>query len=249
MGKHVDEISTLETIVSGLPSSVSRQALWVLAHEERRLLLERLQLPECARGVSLLEAAEQATSAKQAKSAVAALESHMQACDVCQARLKAVEPLGPMPAHPLPVLAQAAGSLHQRLSRAPRWLQSALYGAIGMMLFALLRVFELLIGGRGRPLGVILVVAGRLLAMGFLIGFGAGLVYALVRRPTRQLGRVGPYAAGVCSVAGGLLVMAGLRALSTGAVNAPSRPDIAIYGLMTVFLGLIVGHQLRHLDS
>ncbi len=154
-----------------------------------------------------------------------------------------------MPAPPLPALAQIAVSLHKVLSRVPRWLQSALYGAIGMTLFALLRVLGLLIRGRGHSLGALLFAAGRLLAMGFLIGFGGGLTYAAIRRPTHQLGRAGPYAAGVFSVAGGLLVMAGLQALSKGAVNAPARSDLMVYGLMTVVFGLIVGHQLRHLDS
>lgn len=245
MGRHVEELEGLESITSRLPGSLARHAMFILALEERRLLLERLQLPDCPEADGLFTELEVATSAAAGQQASAALEAHMRDCTVCQARVKAVEPLGPMPPFPHRPWASALSRVHEWVSGRPEALQAPLYGALALTVLACFRVLMLLIVSPGEQLAHTLLLGAVTLGAAFVVGFCAGAAYQVAKEPTRRLGKFGPYAAGMCAVAGGILSGVLLTAFVSWQLPAPTPVDLLTAGVAVVIFGLVVGHQLR----
>lgn len=245
MGRHVDELEGLESISSRLPASVARHATFILALEERRLLLERLQLPDCPVADGLFAELEVATTAAAGQQASADLEAHMRDCAVCQARVKAVEPLGPMPPFPHRPWASVLSRVHEWVSGRPEALRAPLYGALALTVLASFRVLMTLIVSGGEQLGRTLLIGAGTLGAAFLVGFGAGAAYVVAREPTRRLGSFGPYAAGMCTVAGGILSALLLTTIVSRQLPAPTAVDLVMAAVAVVIFGLVVGHQLR----
>lgn len=115
-----------------------------------------------------------------------------------------------------------------------------------MLFLALFRTFGIFM--QVKPFSAALLLAGRLLGISFLGGFGAGVAYMLVRQPTRRLGAVSPYIAGISAVAAGFAIMMAIQAQSKGTLHLPSQVEVVPYAITALVIGLFVGHQVRHLD-
>jgi hypothetical protein len=89
----------------------------------------------------------------------------------------------------------------------------------------------------------VLVALGALAAAS-VAGAGGGLIYYFVGRPTRRVPVVGPYLAGVVVVAGYMGCIVTIMAIGGAKdVMIGSSADAIIFGAITVFFGLIVGHM------
>jgi hypothetical protein len=242
LGRHPDEIGTWESIRGSLPGHLSSQVEWALAQQERIRLIIASGLEECA-WVERRLAGLDTRDARDVERRFREVEAHARDCAVCQRRQAFVATLPPLPPFPVSTTARLLGTLARRIHRLPVWARPAATGALILGIFTIIRaLLTVVVGGAPvtsrLPLGILVsVLAG---AYG---GVTAGVAYALVRGPSRRLGRAGDYLTGVACASACVFAFAIPLAVFA---DLPRLREPATWGILIVLaaaFGVLMGHH------
>ena len=172
-----------------------------------------------------------------------ALRRHAAACPACTARARFIEEnFPPMPELPVPAVMRATRAAGKWLDKRPRWLRAVVVGAGAMGLFTILRIAGLSMNGEAPSAADgLLLLAGGILT-GAYLGAVAGITYAIVRDPSRRLGRAGDYVAAIMCVWAFLLAAFIPMQLITGRPAFATPNDAAVVAIGGAVIGAIIGH-------
>ena len=221
-----------------IPRAYARQLAWMKAAAERRAALQTSGLPECE-WLHGTEGAFDGDDTKAILKHAALVEKHVDTCPVCLARTRFVdERFGPMPDMPQTGFMRIIGWG----ARLPAWSRPAAFGAAALGAVVTLRVaFSLpTLVSRPRQLGVGLLAIVAAASAGAIGGFA----YSLVRPVFRPLGRIGEYLTGIACVFAYMGALVIVAPLAFGERLITDTPSAVIFGVVTVFFGLILGHSL-----
>lgn len=219
-----------------VPRRHARRLVWQASIAERQAALRESGLPEC----SWLNAHVEAIPADMGgvERHGRATEAHIASCEICQARDRYLaEHFGPLAPPP----GMAWIGVFQWMSRVPSWARPAVVGAVILVGIVLVRTVFMLPALLAAPGGV----GGVILAIVAAGGAGAagGLAYSLTRPSLRKLGLPGAYLTGIVCVFAymGTLAVAAPYAFGASIVEEPS--DLAIFGIVSLFFGMVMGHS------
>jgi hypothetical protein len=223
-----------------LPNRQARIVTYRVAVVERRAALATSGLPECewnARWHS--EPAPKKVDALTKH--VEALSTHMASCPTCQVRERFIQERFPaMPRPPLPFWMEMVGRFNEWVQKRPPWLRPVANGAAVLGVLTLFRAILILPAAARRP--VLLVQALGAVLLAAAAGAVGGLAYSLLGRPLRRVRGVGPYLAGIVTVAAYLLAIGGVMMLTGEPVPYGSNALIALV-IFSSFIGAFIGHR------
>ena len=228
-----------------LPRHQAQMVTYRVAEAERDAALAASGLPECGWIADWDRRAPRADATPEATVRhLDEAQAHAGSCPTCQAREQFVRERFPeMPAPPVPGWVRVVGAAGDWLRARPAWARPALVGAAALAAMTLVRVLLLLLAaGPDRRVLFMAVVAVPLAAAAGAVG---GLVYAVAGRPLRGIPGVGPYLAGIVTVAGYMTAILALLALlgEEGVVGEDLGSTVAGVAFVSVLFGCIVGHQ------
>ena len=176
---------------------------------------------------------------------------HAASCPDCIRVREWLETQPPLPPEPPP--RGVAGLLAAFLEWAqtlPAWLRPAAYGAALVGGATLLRAVLMLLLRAAEP-GVLAQHALLATVVGGAIGAVGGIMWALVHRPLRPLGKAAPYVTGmvICAVCG-LAVLAVNTLLAADELSLVAPSSGTALAFLVVLGGPLLGHiVLRHVDD
>lgn len=177
------------------------------------------------------------------------LGKHVGGCTTCQAREAFIARRFPdAPRPPMPFWVRAMGQIGDFVGRQPRWAGPVIWAALAFAALAILRGLFMLPAIVRDPRNVGILLLGILAAAAS--GAFGGLIYSFAGRPLRRIKVVGPYLAGIVTVAGYLLGIGTVMGLS-GDRELTSDPmtSFIILLVLSVVLGSILGYQMRDANS
>jgi hypothetical protein len=244
LGMPVDWYVDFEAGRAKLPRKEAEWVTYRLACAERDDALAKSGLPTCSWIHEWIR--ELPPSDAKLQKRVAYFERgdlHAKSCPTCLAREQFVREHFPnLPKPPVAGWMRVFGAITNWIQARPEWLRPALYGAVILAAMTMVRVPFLLLRGLRQP-GLLLVALGALAAAS-VAGAGGGLIYYFLGRPARRLPVVGPYLAGIVAVAGYMGCIVAIMTIGGAKdVTISSLADAIIFGAITVFFGLIVGHM------
>lgn len=227
-----------------LPKHQAQIVAYRVACAERDDALAESGLPTCP-WIEQWEREEPSLDAKAEKflAHLQRAEAHAKTCATCQAREQFVRERFPeMPKPPVAGWMRVFAAGTNWIERRPEWMRPAFYGAAILAAMTSIRAAFILLGAVRQPRLVLLALGA--VAVAALAGAGGGLVYAFVGRPVRRVPVVGPYVAGIITVAGYMGSILTLMAL-TGADRTDGRISASLFafGIVSILFGLVVGHQ------
>src|SRR5215213_9344093 len=191
-----------------VPTRYAEDVAFRVSCREQEEALAASGLPECASMQQMLETQATLSPEKQLEQAERA-QRHAAACPTCQARDQFLQQRFPnAPPPPLPGWMRVLGAFSSWVDRRPAWLRPAVWGAAALVAMTSIRLVFALPAAVRDP-GRLATLLGALL-LAAVAGAFAGLVYELAGRPLRRVKGVGPYLAGVVTVAGYLLAIGAL---------------------------------------
>jgi len=195
------------------------------------------------------DAASDVESAKSSSS-LDRFVTHVKSCDICQARERFVNEHFPEKlTAPVPggmgILLRAMSWIEAR----PEWSRPALYGAALLAAMTSVRVVFLILGAFQRPM--LLLWALGAMALAALGGAAGGFVYSFIGRPARRVPVVGPYLAGIITVAGYVGCILALVALGDGDFRTKLESDSMVFAfsITSILFGLVIGHSWFRSDA
>jgi hypothetical protein len=248
-GELAAEIGLTEPVVRAwedgslrIPQHYAIQIVWRAAVAERQAALASSGLPECTWVTRWMDAAPPRGAAAQ-REHLDALRRHAALCPHCTARARFVEQnFPPMPDLPVPPTVRALRTAGTALKRLPGWLRATVVGGVVIGAVTVLRVAGMVVGGQAPSLLDAVLLIARSIAEGAFLGAVAGITYAIVRDPLRQIGRAGDYIAGILCVWAYLLASVIPMQLFTGRPAFATPDEAGALALGGVFIGAIVGH-------
>jgi transcriptional regulator with XRE-family HTH domain len=176
----------------------AQQLAWLAASARREDALDAAGVPHCPEADRLTAAVEAIPPGKTSERTrvLEQMVAHARDCPTCVARRQYIdEHLPAMPPMPLPAWLTVLGRLRRLISRLPRWLRPAAWGALVVGTIVVIRAtFTGLTHGFSVDL---LWMALAAIGVGAYLGTVGGLVYAVVREPFRRFGRPGDYLTGL----------------------------------------------------
>ena len=228
-----------ESGTAAIPARHARDVAYRAAITEREDALNASGLPECE-WVAAWHEAPQPRKTEEQLARFEALSAHMKSCPQCIAREQFVtERFGPLPEPPMPAWMRLTGRLGDAVDKLPAWARPAIWGALvvgGMTALRMLVAVRSLVQDPSRALLMLGVLAAAMAA-----GAVGGLVYSFAGRPLRHIPRVGPYLAGIVTVAGymGAIV---LGAALAGQPMMNGGAGLVAFVVVTALFGVVVGH-------
>lgn len=235
VGEHPEDLERYETIAGELPRGLGQRAEFALAAADRRQQVEAEGLI-CSE-VRALERDAPRLEAREIRARLVRLRAHEKTCDVCRRRAAFEAALPPLPARPLPAHLRLLRGIARGVAKLPHWARPAAVGALLVGVLALARGALALLGG-AEPTWSLIVIVFEGLGIGAYGGMVGGAAYALVRTPTRPLGRVGDYLTGVACVYAYLIAF-GVPALLFHWDDATFESPV--FWLLVLIAGAVVG--------
>jgi hypothetical protein len=220
-----------------IPPKYAQHLTWLVAAHERQAALATSGLPECEWLRSRQDLPSGASREAMMKDADAVMK-HLEVCPVCLARQRYIEErFGPMPGLPRP------GWLvvFEWVERIPSSLRPAVVGACVLAALTSIRIIFAIPFLFSEParLGTAFIAVVAAAAAGAVGGFA----FSLTRPWLRTLGRPGDYISGIVAVGAYMGALALVAPLAFGEHIIDGAADVAVFGIVTVAFGLLVGHS------
>lgn len=235
VGEHPEDLRRYETIAGELPRGLGQRAEFALAAADRRRRVEAEGL--ICTEVRALERDAPRLEAREIRARLVKLRAHEKHCDTCRRRTAFEATLPPLPARPLPAHYRLLRNAARGVAKLPAWARPAAVGALLVGALALARGALTVLGG-AEPTWSLIVVIFEGLGIGAYGGMVGGVAYALVREPTRPLGRIGDYLTGVTCVYAYLIAF-GVPALLFHWDDATF--DSSVFWVLMLVAGAVVG--------
>lgn len=227
-----------------VPERHARLLRWQAAIAARQAVAEASGLPACE-WVQAWEDGPVPDEPDVMRRHLEALNVHGESCPICLERARYVEErCGPMPQPPSPAGVVRVVGL---LERVPSWGRPAVVGAAILGAIVGLRVLFALPTVASQPRKLVEALTALVAAMG--AGAAGGLAYSLTRPMLRRLGRPGDYLTGVVCVFAYMGAIALVAPIAFGERVIKNRADLVVFGIVSAFFGLVVGHSWFRKDA
>lgn len=223
-----------------MPKRYAQRMAYKLAVVERERALAESGLEECA-WLREWDAAAVPQDRQGFARHLAAARQHLDSCPICRARETFLrERFEPLPAPPMPRWLGVMQRIALWLEARPVWLRSMIVGAslLGIMMIVrvLLAMGTVVEDTRTAAMGLAAIVLAS------VAGAIGGLVYAFAARPLRSMGALGPYLAGMVTVAGYLAAVGVVFSLVGARPLAGGQGTLVVLAIWIVLFGTALGH-------
>ena len=219
-----------------VPKRIAQMLAFYAAAAEREAAMRANGLPACTWHDRRPNLSDLDANAIQRESDM--VTAHIATCELCKARIRFEEEnFGPMPLMPMPGWVK----LFAWVERVPPWARPAVVGAAllgAMVLIRVVFVIPFVVRDPGR-LGEALIA----LVAAASAGAVGGLTYSATRPTLKKLGLAGAYLTGIVCVIAYMGALALASPYAFGKSLVESRSDLVIFGIVSVFFGLFIGHS------
>lgn len=241
LNRHRDEVSSWLASERSLPRGLVRELEWHLAVRVRDEQMRASGLPSCPWQEAHSDVPQGDTKALEQY--IAEIDAHAKTCPICERRAAYAATLPPLPPVPMGPYLRFLGNVALAVGRLPQWARPAAVGGLLIGGWTLVRAIILVAVRRAPVTPKLLLTVLAALGLGIYGGLVGGIAYALIRPPSRRLGRAGDYVTGIVCVYAYLAAFGIPAALFTSEEMFRSTTGWVILLIVGAVFGVVVGHS------